>query len=86
MTLAGTITDYALPESRSELAGLAVAPDQAVWFVEQTANKIGRITAAGVITEYAVLSPTSDLLSIVVAPDGAVWFTELAANKIGELS
>ena len=40
--------------------GIAAGPDDALWFVEEFGNKIGRITTAGVFTEYDI--PTSATL------------------------
>ncbi|HEX9037878.1 MAG TPA: hypothetical protein VF808_12905 [Ktedonobacterales bacterium] len=72
------------------LAGIASGPDGALWFVENGANKIGRITVDGRITEYAIPTPGSDSKFITAGPDGAMWFTEtingVAVRRIGRIS
>jgi virginiamycin B lyase len=67
---------------------LTAGPDGAVWFTEQGATKIGRITTAGAITAFAVPTANSQPSGIVTGPDGNLWFTELnaGANKIGRMT
>src|SRR4029077_19811400 len=50
-----------------------------VWFTEQSANRIGRITPAGVITEFPLPDGTFPY-DITLGPDGNLWFT--AVGKI----
>ena len=59
-----------------------------MWFTEQAANKIGRITTAGAITEFPIPTAGSHPAGIVATPDsdGSLWFTEQAANKLGKIS
>jgi streptogramin lyase len=58
-----------------------------MWFVERTANQIGRMTTAGVVTnEYPIPTVASGTLKITVGSDGALWFTENAQAKIGRVS
>ncbi len=58
-----------------------------MWFVEENANKVGRITAAGQLQEIA-LPPTSSSVEgpvqdLDVAPDGSVWvITEHGENLV----
>jgi hypothetical protein len=66
--------------------GIVAGPDEALWFTENSANKIGRITTAGVVTEFAIPTASSEPSGIAVGPDGALWFTENAAAKIGRIS
>ncbi len=65
---------------------IATGPDGALWFTENNANKIGRITTAGALTEYPVPTLNSGPLGIAAGPDGALWFTEEAASKIGRIT
>ena len=66
--------------------GSLPGPDGALWFTEQSGNKIGRITTAGVITEFALASVDSQPYAIVAGPDNALWFTESGSNKIGRVT
>jgi virginiamycin B lyase len=42
ITLAGIITEYRIPTPKADPNRIATGPDAALWFIEQTANKIGR--------------------------------------------
>ena len=57
--------------------GIAAGPDGNLWFTEQSANRIGKITPAGVVTEYSAgISAGSGPGGIAAGPDGNLWFTE----------
>ncbi len=84
-----TILEYMIPTAASEAEGLASVPaDNALWFVEQTGNNIGRITTGGAITEYPIPTINSAPESAALGSDGNVWFTELNsnANRIGQIN
>lgn len=72
---AQTVTEYPVPTAKSSPNGITAGPDGALWFTENVAGKIGRITTAGVITEYP-LSPAYDPCCITTGPDGALWFID----------
>ena len=59
--------------------GIAAGPDSALYFTEpgvnQTTNKIGRITTAGVITEYTIPTATSRPGEIAASADGSLCFS-----------
>ena len=57
-----------------------------MWFTENTANKIGRITTAGAITEYPMPSANAGPYAIVTGPDLALWFTEQTGHGIGRIT
>jgi streptogramin lyase/PKD repeat protein len=79
------IDEFPVPTTGGTPAGIATGPDGAVWFTEQAANRIGRITA-GSLTDYPVLTPSSGLDAIVAGPDGNLWFTESSVDKIGQIN
>jgi len=59
----------------------------ALWFTEEQANKIGKITTDGTITEFPLPTPgTFGPEGITAGPDGNVWFTERSANQIGRIT
>lgn len=82
----GTITEYTIPTSSSNPTGIALGPDGALWFTEQSASKIGRISTSGAFTEYATTTANAGPTGIVAGPDGNLWFTETAANQIGKIT
>ena len=76
--VAAKIHEYPIPTSGSLPNGITSGPDGALWFLEYSANQIGRIDPkTHVITEYAIPTPNSGAFtSITSGPDGALWFTE----------
>jgi hypothetical protein len=47
ITTAGTFNGFLTTTTLSNPSGITAGPDGALWFTEQTVNKIGRITTAG---------------------------------------
>ncbi len=68
------------------LSDAAAGPDGAVWFTEESANRIGRISPEGEISEFPVPTPDSHPHSIALGSDGNLWFTERFAGKIGRIT
>ena len=67
------MTELPTSGSSSGPQGIAAGPDGALWFTEQTANKVGRMTTAGALTEFdAAPGP----FGITLGRDGALWFTQ----------
>jgi virginiamycin B lyase len=68
--------------------GLVAGPDNAIWFTEFGANKIGRVTATGVFAEYALPAASSGPYQIANGSDGALWFTEYenSTHQIGRIT
>jgi streptogramin lyase len=82
-TLAGALTEFALPNPDSEPYEITLGRDGALWFTEFNGSRIGRITTTGAINEYPVSSQTWGIAS---GSDGALWFTEANAGKIGRIT
>jgi len=80
----GEMAVFDVPTPRSGLGDVAVDVGGAVWFLELSANKIGRF-AGGRFQEFAVPTPSAGLIAIAAAPDGAVWFTQLRGHKLGRI-
>ena len=74
------------PDPNPRPTGEHRGPDGNLWFTEQNANKIGRITPTGAITEFPLPTPWAAPSGITSGPDGNIWFTEKAANKIGRIT
>jgi streptogramin lyase len=62
------------------------SPDgsQNLWFTEQLANKVAKITTTGTVTEYTlvVAGNTPQPNGIAAGPDGALWIAETGSNQI----
>jgi virginiamycin B lyase len=64
----------------------AVAPDGALWFTEEKANKLGRFDPrTGAFREYTLATPDSAPHGLVVDRSGAIWFTASSKGYIGKL-
>jgi virginiamycin B lyase len=81
----GQSVDIPVPTPNSTTQSGVLGPDGAIWFVERSAAKIGRMTLDGTFTEYP-LAPGAFPNRIVAGPDGALWFTELNAGKLGRIT
>jgi virginiamycin B lyase len=79
------IREYPIPTRASSPDGIAFGSDGNLWFTEQTANAVARMTPDGSFREYP-LSPGALAASIVAGPDGALWFTELNLSRIGRIT
>lgn len=85
--LLSTVTELPpLPTLNSAPTAITSAYDGSVWFTEQNANKLGRVSSTGVFTEYAVPTANSSPQRLTSSPDGYVWFTEYNGKKIGRIS
>ncbi|HEY6928542.1 MAG TPA: hypothetical protein VJA66_02595 [Thermoanaerobaculia bacterium] len=80
------ITEFPVPTASSGPLGIATGWDGAIWFTEQTANKIGRITAAGVITEFPIPMAGVQPTRISIAGDGNMWFTAVGKSVLGSIT
>jgi streptogramin lyase len=84
ITLTGTITEYAVPNSFSLLA-ITAGPDGNLWFTDQ-GGWIGRITPDGTITEFPVTTTGAGApRGIAAGPDGNLWFTD-SSGRIGRMT
>jgi streptogramin lyase len=81
-----TIFEFPVPTLNSSPTGITLGPDGNLWFTEQSANKIGRLTPDGIFTEFTVPTLASAPTGITVGPDGNLWFTEKDGNKIGRVT
>ena len=79
------VESYDVPTASAGLTDIVTGPDGNLWFTEQWANKIGRITPAGAVTEFALPDGTGPH-DIAAGTDGNVWFTETSANRIGRMT
>jgi virginiamycin B lyase len=80
----GTVVEFPVPTPNPGLTDIAAGADGALWFTEQRASKIGRITTDGKLSEFNLGKDTCPA-GITGGPDGALWFAESCANKIGRI-
>ncbi len=72
---------FPIPTRDSEPVSITLGPDGNLWFTEQNASNVARVTPDGIITEFR--TPTFSFPNAITAgPDGNVWFSEGAAGQI----
>ena len=88
------VKEYRIPTAGSQPAGIAVAPDGGVWFVEQKAKKLGRFDpATETFREYSFNSflpaqnvmPTDRVLADIAVQAGGkvkIWLTMPAHHTV----
>src|SRR5437016_11545137 len=62
------VTEFPIPTSNSGPLGITRGPDGNVWFTENGAKKIGRISMTGTVTEFPLPLPFSDPRGITARP------------------
>lgn len=82
----GQIKQFDLPDSFFDPISLTAGPDGAIWFVDDGAGRVGRLTTAGAFSWIDVPTPFAFVAAICVGPDGNLWFTEASGNRIGRVS
>ncbi len=72
----------------SKVANAAPPPsitssDGSLWFADNAAERILRVTPSGQTAAYAIAGGAS---ALAAGPDGSLWFTQYAADKIGRIA
>jgi RHS repeat-associated protein len=57
----------------SHPSAITLGPDGNMWFTEEEATKIGKVTNGGIVTEYPLPSEDEEPDSIATGPDGNLW-------------
>jgi virginiamycin B lyase len=71
----------------SQLTGLALGADGAIWYSKNTSHRIGRIPAAGGKgVEYELPAPNVFTGAIASASDGRTWYVDPVVNKVGYMT
>lgn len=85
-TLNVQIREYEVPTPKSRPHDPAIAPDGALWYTGQGANKLGRLDpSTGAFKEYPLKSPNSGPHGLVADSQGNIWFTAIAGGYVGKL-
>jgi sugar lactone lactonase YvrE len=73
--------------SGSQVNGMVLGPDNAIWFTDGGLNEIGRVDQNGIVSHFPLKSGKGlQPQGITVGTDGALWFTELHGNRIGRIT
>jgi virginiamycin B lyase len=81
----GVVVSFALATPVVKLARLALAPDGAVWFAEESAYSFTRLKD-GAFTRHAVQTPGMAPFGVAVDATGTVWGTLPRANRLVRIS
>jgi streptogramin lyase len=65
---------------------ITTGPDGNLWFTDQGANAIGRMTPDGNTTEFPLATATSYPQGLAAGPDGRLWFAEYLGPRIGAIT
>src|SRR6516164_1112989 len=78
----GLIAEYSVPTAASEPFAITKGPDGDLWFTENAANNVAKITTSGMIAQFAGPLVNGDqfhaLNGITTGPDGTLWFTQVS--------
>lgn len=85
----GSVTEYNVPTPQADPTSIVEGADGAMWFIESSVRKIGKMTKAGVFTEYPVSSSHNPSVSLngslVRGSDSRLWFADIASDEKGQL-
>ncbi len=84
------VRTFAVPTADAGLSNLVEGPDGALWFNEQNAFEVGRITSAGAISQFAIprepYSAAGDGPSTIVASGANLWTLSNVGSTIEAIS
>jgi streptogramin lyase len=82
-----TITEFPVPTANAAPFFISAGSDGALWFTENGAPKIGRISVDGTISEFQDTSSNDGgLWGITAGPDGALWFTNVGTEAVQRIT
>lgn len=80
------VAEYTIPTASSGVGSSIIAgPDGNMWFTENAAGKVGKLTVKGLFTEYNV-APGGILGGITRGPDGMLWFLVSTTGGLGRVN
>jgi hypothetical protein len=83
----GVVDRRVLLPNGSQVSGMVLGPDNAIWFTDSGLDAIGRVAEDGSFTEFHIPGGAgSHPGRITVGSDGALWFTQVHGNKIGRIT
>jgi virginiamycin B lyase len=86
ISMTGQIVEYKTLTHGAGPWGVGVGFDQNLWFTENLANKIGRMSYSGTSqVEFKIPTSSAGPRGLWSGPNASMWFVETAANKIGEI-
>ena len=77
--------EYTIPTASASAQNI-VSSTGALYFTEESADKIGELSLSATISEFPIPTANAKPLSITYAQDGNLWFTEYGAAQIGKVA
>jgi virginiamycin B lyase len=82
LTVGGAIV-YDVSEASSAPVGVAMGPDDAIWYTEPASGKVARYDLSSQVTSELTTGGTP--LGIAAGSDGAMWYTDQTGNLVGRI-
>ena len=83
MAVTGTVTEFPVKTLDGKPFGITTGPDGNVWFTEQNAKKVGRITPSGTVTETDIPGATTPYqITAGPAGDNHLWISDQGSNNV----
>ena len=82
----GMVREFPIPTPVSTPSALPLGPDGALWFIERTGDKVGRMTPRRHLPPNTRSPPAPFPTGSSPAPTATPWFTELLAGKLGRIT
>jgi virginiamycin B lyase len=83
--VANTVTEVPTLTANAGPTMIVQGPDGALWFTENNAAQLGRLSTSGTITEYP-LAPAKSATALVVGLDNNFYFADPVQNKFGQFN
>lgn len=83
-TINGTIREFLLPTAQARPTALEIDSNGTVWFNENGASKLGKLTAKGHVTEEVIPTPQSRPTGMTMGKGGEIWLAEMNTDRIAE--
>lgn len=77
----GRIAEFPIPGINA--TAIAITPGGSVWFNDEYAPKLWRISKSGELKAYALPNDEGWVRDIAIGPGGSVWFTEMGGFEAG---
>jgi streptogramin lyase len=77
---------FPIPPISPDMVGMALGPDDSIWWCEAGFGRIGRRTRDGEIVHFQIHERPYGIQQLALGPDGAFWFTNFNGNKIGRIT
>lgn len=86
ITTSGIVTRYTFPALNPGVSAVIAGPQDTIWTVEQSANRVASLSMRGHLQEYTIPTPQTSTVDIVRGKKNDFWFPEPYADKMGHIT